>query len=192
MGILSGLLRRLLGGLASKFKLLEERGFQIVLLVLLYAPVIYFSHYHTYLENIMPKWLFSLIVTALVIICELKGHFPGFLCGTEDPNYIDEQLAKGRKIPYRKIVTWFGKIRGYEEFDREWCFWQLVLAKTVWTLPVVCFVGSQFWFAGLCTAFAYNAMFWVQMKPFKKILVSPTNWGEFWQGCLYMYALWSI
>ena len=106
MGILSGLLRRLLGGLSSKFKLLEERGFQIFLLVLLYAPVIYFSTYHTYLENLMPKWLFTIIAITLVIISELKGHFPGFLCGTEDPEYIEEQLAKGRKIPYRKIVTW--------------------------------------------------------------------------------------
>lgn len=192
MGFISGILRRLLGGLSTKFKLLGERGFQIFLLVLLYAPVIYLSHYHTYLENLMPKWLFTIIVTSLVIISELKGHFPGFLCGTEDPEYIEEQLAKGRKIPYRKIVTWWGKIRGYEEFGKEWCFWQLCLCKTVWTLPAACFVGSQFWFAGLCTAFAYNAMFWVNMKPFKKILVSPTNWGEFWQGCLYMYALWSI
>ena len=30
------------------------------------------------------------------------------------------------------------------------------------------------------------------MKPFKNILKSPTNWGEFWQGCLYMWALWGI
>ena len=140
----------------------------------------------------MPKWLFAIIVTALVIICEVKGHFPGFKCGTEDPAYIDEQLAKGRKIPYRRIVSWCGKIRGFEEFSKEWCFFQLCLCKTVWTLPVVCFVGSQFCFAGLCTAFAYNAMYWVEMKPFKKILVSPTNWGEFWQGCLYMWALWGI
>ena len=192
MGIISGLIRRLLGGLSTKIKLFGERGFQIFLLVLIYAPIIYLSHYHTYLEGLMPKWLFTVIVTALVIISELKGHFPGFLCGTEDQKYIDEQLAKGRKIPYRKIVNWWGKVRGYQEFDKEWCFWQLILCKTVWTIPVTCFVGSQFWFAGLCTAFAYNAMFWVMPKPFKKILVSPTNWGEFWQGCLYMYALWGI
>ena len=126
MGFISGILRRLLGGLSARFKIFEERGFQICLLALLYYPVIYLSHYHTYIEGIMPKWLFAIIVTALVIICELKGHFPGFLCGTEDPNYIDEQLEKGRKIPYRKIVTWFGKIRGYQEFDREWCFFSSV------------------------------------------------------------------
>ena len=192
MGILSGLLRRLLGGMSAKFKILEQRGFLIFLLVLLYSPVIYFSKYHTYLENILPKWLFTIIVTTLVIICELKGHFPGFKCGTEDPTYIDEQLSKGRKIPYRKIVDWIGKEIGFEEFGKEWCFFQLCLCKTVWTLPIVFFVGSQFWFAGLCTAFAYNAMYWVDMKPFRKILCSPTNWGEFWQGCFYMWALWSI
>lgn len=192
MGFISGIIRRLLGGLKTKFKIFGERGFQIFLLVLIYAPTIYFSHYHTWLEGKMTKWLFTIIVTALVIIAELKGHFPGFMCGTEDRAYIDEQIAKGRKIPYQKIVDLFGKIRGYEQFGEEWCFWQLILCKTVWCLPVALFVGSQFWFAGLCTAFAYNAMFWVDMKPFKKILVAPTNWGEFWQGCFYMWALWSI
>ena len=192
MGVISGLIRRLLGGFSAKIKIFRERGFQIFLLVLIYAPVVYFSHYHTYMEGKMPKWLFTIIVTALVIVSELKGHFPGFKCGTEEQSYIDEQIANGRKIPYKKIVDWWGKVRGYEEFGEEWCFWQLILCKTVWTLPVVCFVGNQFWFAGLCTAFAYNAMFWVDMKPFKKILTAPTNWGEFWQGCFYMWALWSI
>lgn len=192
MGFISGILRRLLGGLSTKFKLLGERGFQIFLLVLLYAPIIYLSHYHTYLEGIMAKWLFTIIVTALVIIAELKGHFPGFMCGTEDRAYIDEQIAKGRKIPYKKIIDWWGKVRGFDEFGKEWCFWQLILCKTVWCIPAALFVGSQFWFAGLCTAFAYNAMFWVDMKTFKGILVAPTNWGEFWQGCFYMWALFQI
>jgi hypothetical protein len=189
MGFISGIIRRLLGGLKTKFKILGERGFLIACLVLIYAPVIYFSHYHTYLEGLIPKWLFTIIVTALVIVSELKGHFPGFMCGTEDPAYIDEQLAKGRKIPYRRIVNWWGKVRGFDEFGEEWCFWQLILCKTVWTLPVVCFVGSQFWFAGLCTAFAYNAMFWVDMKPFKKILVSPTNWAEWFSGLIIGWSL---
>lgn len=192
MGFISGLLRRLLGGLGSKIPVLKERGFQIFLLVLLYAPVIYFSAYHTILEEFLPKWLFTLVVVTLVIVCELKGHFPGFMCGTEDQNYIDEQVAKGREIPYEKLVDWFGKIRGYEKWSREWCFWQLMLCKTVWCIPVSLFVGSQFAFAGLCVAFAYNAMFWIQMKNFKKILASPTNWGEFWQGVLYFYALCSF
>lgn len=192
MGFLSGLIRRLLGGLKTKFKIFGERGFLIACLVLLYSPVVYFSHYHTWLEGAMPKWLFTIVVTTLVIVCEMKGHFPGFKCGTEKREYIDEQIAKGRKIPYKKIVDWFGKVRGFEEFGEEWCFLQLILCKTVWTIPVVCFIGSQFWFAGICTAFAYNAMFWVDMKPFKSILKTPTNWGEFWQGCFYMYALWSI
>ena len=192
MGFISGLLRRLLGGLGSKIPVLKERGFQIFLLVLLYAPIIYFSTYHTILEEFLPKWLFTLVVVTLVIICELKGHFPGFMCGTEDQAYIDEQIAKGREIPYEKLVDWFGEVRGYEKWSREWCFWQLILCKTVWCIPVSLFVGSQFAFAGLCVAFAYNAMFWIQMKNFKKILASPTNWGEFWQGVLYFYALCSF
>lgn len=189
MGFISGLIRRLLGGLKTKFKILGERGFLIACLVLLYSPVVYFSHYHTWLENIMPKWLFTIIVTTLVIISELKGHFPGFMCGTEDRAYIDEQLAKGRKIPYQKIVDWWGKVRGFEQFGEEWCFVQLLLAKTVWCFPVALFVGSQFVFCGICVAFAYNAAFWINFKPFKNILKTPTNWGEFFQGFLYYYAL---
>ncbi len=189
MAFLSGLIRRLLGGLDSRLDFLEERGVKIVLLVLLYAPIVWFGSYGTCLESLLPKWLFVLLTVALVIIAELKGHFPGFMCGTESQEYIDEQVAKGRKIPYEKLVDWFGKIRGYEKWSREWCFWQLVLCKTVWCIPVSLFVGSQFIFAGLCVAFAYNAMFWVGMKNFKNILCSPTNWGEFWQGVLFCYAL---
>lgn len=192
MGVLSGLLRRLLGGLKTKFKIFGERGFLIACLVLLYSPTIYFSHYHTWIEGIMPKWIFTIMATALVIICELKGHFPGFKCGSESLKYINEEIAKGRKIPYRKIVSWVGRKRGFSEFGKEWCLYQLILCKTVWAIPVAICVGSQFWFAGLCTAFAYNAMYWVDMRPIKNILKTPTNWGEFWQGCFYMWALWGV
>lgn len=189
LAFLSGIFRRLLGGLAHGIPLLEKRWFQVVLLCLLYAPTIYFVSYHTTIAGLLPKWLFTIIATGLVVMAELQGHFPGFMCGTEDPAYIDEQLAKGRKIKFRKLVTWFGKIRGYEELGEEWCFWQLILCKTVFCIPAAILIGSQFAFAGLCTAFAYNAMFWVDMKNFKKVMTSPTNWGEFWQGCLFMWAL---
>lgn len=189
LGIISGLLRRLLGGLWSKVPVIKERGVQIALLVLLYAPIVYFNTYHTYLSGIMPKWLFTIITVAFVIIAELKGHFPGFQCGTESKEYIDEQVAKGRKIAYEKIVDFIGKIRGFEKWSREWCFWQLVFCKTVWCIPVAFLVGSQFIFIGLLVAFAYNAMFWVEMKPVKGFLQSPTNWGEFWQGCFFVQGL---
>ena len=133
--------------------------------------------------------IFIFIATFLLILAETKGHFPSFKCGTESREYIDEQLAKGRKIPYHKIINWFGKIRGFEEFDREWCFWQLILCKTVRLIPVSFMLGSQFIFIGLCVAFVYNACFWVELKPFKKLITSPTNWGEFFQGCLYFQGL---
>lgn len=191
LAILSGFLRRILGGWLSNIPVIKERGVQWLICALLYAPVLYFrqEYYHTYLSDNLPNWLFVILGTFLIILAETKGHFPGFQCGTEDPKYIDECLKNGRKIPYRNLVTWFGKIRGYQEFDKEWCFWQLILCKTVWCIPVCLFVGSQFFFIGLATAFVYNACFWVQLKPFKNILTSPTNWGEFFQGVLYFQGL---
>lgn len=189
MGFISGLLRRILGGLWSEVPIIKERGVQWLLCALIYAPVIYLTTYNTFIEGLLPKWLFTIIATILLIIAETKGHFPSFKCGTESRAYIDEQLAKGRKIPYHKIINWFSKIRGFEEFDREWCFWQLILCKTVWLIPVSFMLGSQFIFIGLCVAFVYNACFWVELKPFKKLMTSPTNWGEFFQGCLYFQGL---
>ncbi len=189
MGFISGILRRILGGLWGNVPVIKERGIQWLLCALIYAPTIYFCTYHTRAEAWLPKWLFTIISTFLLILAETKGHFPGFQCGTESREYIDEQLAKGRKIPYHEIVNWFGKIRGYKEFDREWCFWQLILCKTVWLIPVSLMLGNQFIFIGLSVAFVYNACFWVELKPFKKIMTSPTNWGEFFQGVLFYEGL---
>lgn len=189
MGFISGLLRRILGGFWNNVPIIKQRGVQWLLCALIYAPTIYLCTYHTHMEAWLPKWLFTLIATFLLIYAETKGHFPGFKCGTESREYIDEELAKGRKIPYKRIIDWFGKIRGYEEYDREWCFWQLILCKTVWLIPVSVFLGSQFIFIGLSVAFVYNACYWVELKPFKKLMVTPTNWGEFFQGVLFYQGL---
>lgn len=189
IAILSGLLRRILGGFWSTVPVIKERGVQWLLCALLYAPTIYFCHYNTRMEGWVPKWLFTIIATFLLIYAETKGHFPGFKCGTESREYIDEELAKGRKIPYKRIIDWWGKVRGFEEFGREWCFWQLILCKTVCLIPVSVFLGSQFLFIGLCVAFVYNACYWVELKPYRKLLVTPTNWGEFWQGVLFYQGL---
>ena len=189
MGFISGLLRRIIGGFWSNVPVIKQRGIQWLLLALIYAPTIYFCTYHTHMEAWLPKWLFTLISTFLLIYAETKGHFPGFKCGTESREYIDEEVAKGRKIPYKRLVDWFGTIRGYEEFDREWCFWQLILCKTVCLIPVSVFLGSQFIFIGLSVAFVYNACYWVELKPFKKLMTSPTNWGEFFQGVLFYQGL---
>lgn len=189
MGFISGLLRRIIGGFWSNVPVIKQRGIQWLLLALIYAPTIYLCTYHTRVEALLPKWLFTLISTFLLIYAETKGHFPGFKCGTESRKYIDEEVAKGRKIPYKRLVDWFGKIRGYEEYDHEWCFWQLILCKTVCLIPVSVFLGSQFIFIGLSVAFVYNACYWVELKPFKKLMTSPTNWGEFFQGVLFYQGL---
>lgn len=189
MGFISGLLRRIIGGFWSNVPVIKQRGIQWLLLALIYAPTIYLCTYHTRVEALLPKWLFTLISTFLLIYAETKGHFPGFKCGTESRKYIDEEVAKGRKIPYKRLVDWFGKIRGYEEYGHEWCFWQLILCKTVCLIPVSVFLGSQFIFIGLSVAFVYNACYWVELKPFKKLMTSPTNWGEFFQGVLFYQGL---
>lgn len=189
IAILSGLLRRILGGFWSTVPIIKERGIQWLLCALIYAPTIYLCTYHTRMEGCLPKWLFTIISTFLLIYAETKGHFPGFKCGTESREYIDEELAKGRKIPYKRIIDWLGKIRGFEEFSREWCFWQLILCKTVCLIPASIFLGGHFLFIGLCVAFVYNACYWVELKPYRKLLVTPTNWGEFFQGVLYFQGL---
>lgn len=189
MGIISGLLRRIIGGFMSSVPIIKQRAVQWLLCAIIYAPTIYLCTYHTHMEEWLPKWLFTLISTFLLIYAETKGHFPGFGCGTITQEYIAEQLASGRKIPYKKIIDWLGKIRGFEEYGREWCFWQLILCKTVCLIPASIFLGSQFIFIGLGVAFVYNACFWVELKPFKKLLVTPTNWGEFFQGLLYYQGL---
>lgn len=189
MGFISGLLRRIIGGFWSDVPVIKQRGIQWLLLALIYAPTIYFCTYHTRMEAWLPKWLFTLIATFLLIYAETKGHFPGFKCGTESRAYIEEEVAKGRKIPYKSIVDWLGKIRGFEEYGREWCFWQLVLCKTVCLIPAMVFLGSQYVFIGLSVAFVYNACYWVELKSFKKLMVTPTNWGEFFQGVLFYQGL---
>lgn len=189
IAILSGLLRRIIGGFWDTIPVIKQRGIQWLLCALIYAPTIYFCTYQTRMEGWLPKWLFTLIATVLLIYAETKGHFPGFKCGAESRKYIEDEIAKGRKIPYKRIIDWLGKIRGFEEYDREWCFWQLVLCKTICLIPVSVFLGSQFLFIGLSVAFVYNACYWVELKPFKKLLVTPTNWGEFFQGVLYYQGL---
>lgn len=190
MGFISGLLRRIIGGFWSDVPIIKQRGIQWLLCALLYAPVIYLRDYHGYLTFLIPnKIIFTIVSTLLLIIAETKGHFPGFKCGTESREYIDEEVAKGRKIPYKIIIDWFGKIRGYEEYSREWCFWQLILCKTICLIPVALLLGNQYFFIGLCVAFVYNACYWVELKPFKKLMVTPTNWGEFFQGCMYFQGL---
>ena len=189
LAILSGFFRRLLGGWLSSVPIIKERGFQWVLCFCLYFPVLYFMNYNTWLFDLLPTWLFATLGALGVIYAETKGHFPGFQCGMESIDYINECLAKGRKIPYQKFVDWLGEKRGFEQFGKEWCFWQLILCKTVCCIVPSLFVGWHFMFIGLAVGFVYPALYWVELKPFKKIMVTPTNWGEFFQGVLYFQGL---
>lgn len=189
MGFISGILRRIIGGVWDNVPIIKSRAVQWCLCALLYAPVIYLRDYHTWAESVLPNWLFTTLATLLLIIAETTGHFPGFQCGTESIDYINEQIANGRKIPYKGIIDWLGKVRGFKEYGREWCFWQLILCKTICLIPVCIMLGTQYIFIGLCVAFVYNACFWVELRPFKKLMTSPTNWGEFFQGCLYFQGL---
>lgn len=190
----SGLLRRLLGGWLSAKDIISERGVQWAIGVLLYGAAIYikgawFGGYHTWLFDWLPLWCFALLGAVVVVLCLTTGHFPSFMCGTESRQYIDEQLAGGRKIRFHNLINWLGEKRGFKEFDYEWCFWHLMAVKTTACILPAFFFGYHFIVVGALVAFAYNAMFWVQLKPYKNILASPTNWGEFWQGWFVMGAL---
>lgn len=189
LSFLSGLARRLLGGWLSSVEILKERGVQWLICALIYGPVMYFNKYDTWLYDNLNIWLFATLGTFFIIWAETKGHFPGFKCGTESKEYIDQQLANGRKIAFKNFVDWIGKIRGFEQYGAEWCFWQLLINKTLYACLPALFVGYQFVFVGLCVGLVYPAMFWVEMKPFKNIMKSPTNWAEFWQGVFYFQGI---
>lgn len=191
---LSGLLRRLLGGWLSTKKIISERAVQWILGFVLYGTAVaikinWLGGYHTWLYEWLNAWLFGLFGVISIVYCITVGHFPGFMCGTETITYINEQLAKGRKIKFMNIVDWIGSYRGFTRFGAEWCFWQLVLCKTTACILPALFFGLHFITVGALVAFSYNAMFWIRMKPYKNILTSPTNWGEFWQGWFVMGAL---
>lgn len=191
---LSGLLRRLLGGWLSTKKIISERAVQWIIGFVLYGTAVaikinWLGGYHTWLYDKLNVWLFGLLGVISIVYCMCVGHFPGFLCGTEDLSYIHEQKAKGRKIKFETLVDWIGCRRGFVQYGREWCFWQLMFCKTYACLLPTLFFGWHFITVGALVAFSYNAMFWVQMKPYKDILTSPTNWGEFWQGWFVMEAL---
>ena len=51
LSLLSGWIRRLLGGLHSTIPVIKERGVQWLLCFMLYAPTIYFFTYHTNLAE---------------------------------------------------------------------------------------------------------------------------------------------
>lgn len=187
MHILSGLLRRLLGGWLSTKDIISERGIQWLIGIVIYATSIYikinwFNGYNTWLYNVLPLWLFIILGAVSVVLCLTAGHFPGFMCGTEDINYIKEQISNGREIKFEKIVNWIAEKRNFMQYDKEWCFWQLFFCKTYACILPSLFFGYHFLLLGILVTFGYNAMFWINPKPIKNVLTSPTNYGEFIQG----------
>lgn len=190
----SAWLRRVLGGWLSDIDIIKERGVQWVIGILLYSLVIWeksawLGGYNTFLYEWLPLWVFIPLGSFFVVLGMTSGHFPSFLCSTESKEYIEEQLANGREIKYQKFVDWLGEKRGFEQFGTEWCFWHLMLCKVIACIIPAFFFGSQFLIVGALVAFAYNAMFWVKLKPFGQYLSSPTNFGEFIHGWFIMSAL---
>lgn len=194
-GLLSGLLRRLLGGWLSTKEILSERGVQWVIGGLLYAcgiaiKVYWDDGYDTWLYDLLPLYLFIPLAAASVVLCLTTGHFPGFMCGTESQEYIDEQVAKGRTIKFEKLVDWLGEKRGFAKWGKEWCFWQLLCCKVYACIFPAFFLGWHFLILGSLVAFVYPAMFWTELKASQRLpLSSPTNWGEWWQGYFIVWGL---
>lgn len=194
IAFLSGLLRRLLGGWLSTKKIISERGIQWAIGILLYSLILYFKMewfepYNTFLYDHLNKYLFILCGSLSILWYMTKGHFPGLKCGTEDPSYIEEQLNKGRIIPLRKLVSWLGKKRDFEEFDKEWCFWQILFIKTLYAIVPSIFLGPQFLLVGNIIGFTYGCMYWVNPKGFRRVLNSSTNWAEFWSGYFIFWGM---
>lgn len=188
LAILSGLYRRLLGGWLSTKKYISERGVQWLLCALLYAPVLYFNSYDSLL-SFLPQWLFVLLGTFSVIWYETKGHFPWFMCGNESIDYINEQLAKGREPIFYKWVEFINKYVCFEKWGKQYCFIGMFLRYTVLSFIPALFIGWQFVITGMMIAFVYNSMFYLQFPPLKKILTSPTNYGEFITGAQIFYGI---
>ena len=180
MGIFFSLWRRIFGGYDCKFDLFDKRGVQMSLCI-----VAVFLWEWLYKGLI---WYIAAIVAVLVYIFWCKGHFYYFQCGTESDQYIDDELAKGRKPAMNWIVAPVNKWIGFAERSKQYCFIGLMIRYFLWSLPVSIFVGWQFSACAFAIPFIYNAMFWVEL-PKTKMAGSPTNWAEIFSGLIIGWAL---
>lgn len=181
MGWLIACWRRYFGGFDSRFDILEKRGIQCIFLIgLIFCWEFFVKH---------QGWYISLIVAVLVYIFFCKSHWYYFQCGMESDEYIDEELAKGRKPAMNWIVSPINKWLGFKERSKQYCFLGLMIRYFLWSLPVAWFVGWQFAVCGFCIPFIYNAMYWVEL-PKWWFCGSPTNWAEFFGGLIIGWALW--
>jgi len=179
IGFIMAFFRRFFGGYDSKFDFLEKRGVQMIICVL---SVFLWELFKGFV------WWKALIIGVLVYIFWCKGHWYYFMCGTEDDEYIDEQLAKGRKPAMNWIVKPINKWLGFEERSRQYCFVGMMIRYTVYALPVALFVGWKFYNAAFAIPFVYNAMFWVNL-PKTRFCKAPTNWAEWFSGLIIGWSL---
>lgn len=180
MGIFFGLWRRIFGGYDCKFDIFDKRGIQMIMCILtvfLWEWLI-----------VHKVWYISAIIAVLVYIFWCKGHFYYFKCGTESDQYIDEELAKGRKPAMDWIVKPVNKWLGFKERSRQYCFVGMFLRYFLWSLPVAVFVGWKFSACAFAIPFIYNGCYWVDF-PKTKLASSPTNWAEIYSGIIIGMAL---
>jgi hypothetical protein len=123
-----------------------------------------------------------------VYIFWCKGHFYYFQCGTESDEYIDQELAKGRKPAMDWIVAPVNKWLGFAPRSKQYCFVGMLLRYGLWSLPVAALIGWEFIICGLLVPFVYNACFWIELPP-TKFAKSPTNYGEYFSGFLISFFI---
>ena len=180
MGIFFALWRRFFGGYDSKIKFLRERGVQMIFCIIaVFLWEVFVKH---------KVWYISLIIAVLVYIFWCCGHWYYFHCGTESDEYINEQMADGRKPAMNWIVAPINKWLGFKERSKQYCFIGMLIRYTWYAVPVACFVGWQFYACAFAIPFIYNAFFWVQL-PVIKMAKSPTNWAEIISGLIIGWGL---
>lgn len=179
MGTILAFFRRFFGGYDSRTDWLENRGVQMIFCII----SVFLWELHKGFN-----WWKALIIGVLVYIFFCKGHWYYFLCGTESDEYIDEQLAKGRKPALNWIVKPVNKLFGFKERSKQYCFVGLFIRYVLWSIPVSLFVGFHFTGCAMAIPFIYNAMFWVEL-PNTRFCGSPTNWAEWFSGLIIGYGL---
>lgn len=180
MGVFFALWRRFFGGYDSKYDFLEKRGVQMIISIIAVFLWEFFVKSQT--------WYIALIVAVLVYIFWCCGHWYYFQCGMESDEYIDEELAKGRKPAMNWIVAPVNKWLGFQERSKRYCFIGMLIRYTWYAVPVACFVGWQFYACAFAIPFIYNACYWVDL-PATKMAKSPTNWAELISGLIIGWGL---
>lgn len=181
MGIFFAIWRRFFGGWDSKWNFLEQRGVQMI-----FCIVAVFL-WEFFLKGF--PWWRALTIGVLVYIFWCCGHWYYFLCGTESDEYIDEEMAKGRKPAMNWIVAPINKWLGFAERSAQYCFVGLMIRYFFYALPVSAALWNwEFAACAFCIPFVYNACFWVKL-PKWWLMDSPTNWAEFFAGLIIGWAL---